>query len=170
MNLNPQTQGNTAAQTLKDFTPPKGGSLTCPSPPTVSDIPVVANEDKFYCKDANGYAYLYCVDLDSQPNNVAPYCTKGDYIVQGFRSWSDASDDKGELGYMLGIRVYRADAMTVNSTLKTTVDTQGKSRKLAAYTGGAGDRTTPLVEMTTVIRTEKTTYETLKKRLGVKSD
>jgi prepilin-type N-terminal cleavage/methylation domain-containing protein len=165
MNLNQQT--NTGSQTLKDFTAPKGGSwpLDCPNPPSISDIPTVENVDKFYCKDANGYAYLYCVDLDSKPNNAD--CTKGDYIVQGFRSFSDLND-KGELGYMLGLRVYRADAMTFNGTLQTTVGRGNK--KVAAYTGGAGDRTAPLVEMTTAIRTDKTTYETLKKRLGVKSD
>jgi hypothetical protein len=60
--------------------------------------------------------------------------------------------------------------MYLNEVLKTTVNSQGKSRKLATYTGGAGDLRTPLVETTTQIRTPQTTYESLKERLGVKSD
>jgi prepilin-type N-terminal cleavage/methylation domain-containing protein len=171
-NLNPTQTLNTAPSSLQGFTVPKGGSsFTCPSPgaqtlitPVGTNADVIANANNFYCKDANGYPYLYCVDLDRDAG-----CTKGDYIVQGFRSFTDLNDT-GANGYMLGIRVYRADAMSINGDLKkTTVDSQGKSRKLATFTGGAGDRAAPLVETTTQIRTAQTTYDSLKQRLGVKS-
>jgi len=172
MNLNPAQTSSTAPSSLQGFAPPKGGSsFTCPSPgaattitPVATNADVVANANNFYCKDANGYPYLYCVDLDREAG-----CTKGDYIVQGFRSFTDLNDT-GVNGYMLGIRVYRADAMSINGNLRTTVDSQGKSRKMATYTGGAGDRTAPLVETTAQIRTDQTSYESLKDRLGVKSD
>lgn len=166
-----QDQTNWKSKNLLDgFEPPKGGALTPPTPATAGVTPTAEN---VYYKDANGYAYLYCVDLDRDAG-----CTKGDYVVQGFRSFRpspsnpaapDPSDD-GSLGYMLGIRVYRADAMYLNEVLKTTVDSQGNSRKLATYTGGAGDLRTPLVETTTQIRTPNTSYESLKERLCVKSD
>src|ERR687885_529984 len=172
------TQNPSQTNLLKTFTAPKGGSLTCPSPPAATVEPTVDNVAQFYCKDANEYPYLYCIDLDRESNTTLPYCTNGDYIVQGFRSFLPSTtnpalpdpSDKGQLGYMLGIRVYRADAMSINGNLKTTVDSQGKSRKMATYTGGAGDRTAPLVETTAQIRTDQTSYESLKDRLGVKSD
>ena len=155
---------------LDGFDPPKG-PLTRPTAVTPGVTPTAEN---VYYKDANGIPYLYCVDLDREAG-----CTKGDYVVQGFRSFLPSASnpaqpdplDKGQLGYMLGIRVYRADAMYLNEVLKTTpVDSKGNSRKLATYTGGAGDLRTPLVETTTQIRTPDTSYESLRQRLCVKSD
>lgn len=160
---------------LDGYPAPQGGRLTCPSTPApVGTQPIRANLAQFYCKDAssNPDPELYCVEFDRDAG-----CTKGDYIVQGFRSFlpnstnpalPDTSDVEGTQGYMLGVRVYRQDAMTFNGALQTTVARGNK--KVAAYTGGAGDRTAPLVEMTTAIRTDKTTYDSLKQRLGVKSD
>jgi prepilin-type N-terminal cleavage/methylation domain-containing protein len=159
---------------LNSFTPPRGGVLTCPTPPTPATLLTPVN---YYCKDAKGYPYLYCVDLDDKPN-LDGNCTRGDYLVQGFRSFipmvgnpsePDPSDN-GSLGYTLGIRVYRADAMNINGDLKTTVDPQdpqGRSRKVATFTGGAGDRSAPLVETTTEIRPAQSSYESLKQRLGL---
>ena len=158
---------------LNSYDAPRGGSLICPSTPApVGTQPTRANLELFYCKDANSRPELYCVEFDRDAG-----CTKGDYLVQGFRSFlpssanpaePDVSDVEGTQGYMLGVRVYRQDAMTFNGALQTTVARGNK--KVAAYTGGAGDRTAPLVEMTTAIRTDKTTYDSLKQRLGVKSD
>jgi prepilin-type N-terminal cleavage/methylation domain-containing protein len=168
------TQNPSQTNLLTTFPAPKGtgGALTPPTPAGAGVTPTVEN---VYYKDGNNYplGYLYCVDLDRDAE-----CTKGDYVVQGFRSFrpkpSNPAEpdplDKGELGYMLGIRVYRADAMYLNEVLKTTVNSQGKSRKLAAYTGGAGDLRSPLVETTTQIRTAQTSYESLRQRLGVQSD
>jgi prepilin-type N-terminal cleavage/methylation domain-containing protein len=166
------TQNPSQTNLLTTFPAPKGkgGALI---PPTSAGAGVTPTAENVYYKDGNDYPYLYCVDLDREAG-----CTKGDYVVQGFRSFLPSASnpalpdpsDKGQLGYMLGIRVYRADAMSINGNLKTTVDSQGKSRKMATYTGGAGDRTAPLVETTAQIRTDQTSYESLKDRLGVKSD
>lgn len=169
------TQNPSQTNLLTTFPAPKGtgGALTPPPPAPAGVTPTAEN---VYYKDGNNYplGYLYCVDLDRDAG-----CTKGDYVVQGFRSFrpnpsnptEPDESDKGQLGYMLGIRVYRADAMYLNEVLKTTpVDSKGNSRKLAAYTGGAGDLRTPLVETTTQIRTAGTTYDSLKQRLGVQSD
>ena len=162
-----QDQTNWFNKNLLDgYAAPQGVSnWSCQLVPlTVGNTPSAEN---FYCKDAANKPELYCVDLDRDAG-----CTKGDYLVQGFRSFlpsssnanlPDPSDD-GSRGYMLGIRVYRADAMTINGPLQTTV---GRGKRVATHTGGVGDRTAPFVEMTTEIRTDKTTYDSLKQRLGV---
>ncbi|MEW6491351.1 MAG: hormogonium polysaccharide secretion pseudopilin HpsB [Cyanobacteriota bacterium] len=170
------TQNPSNANLLNTFAAPQGGALTCPPPLAAGDQPTVTN---VYCKDNSGYQFgtLYCVDLDREAG-----CTKGDFVVQGFRSFTadptnpaqpNLSDD-GSQGYLLGIRVYRADAiMSLNGPFKTSGNSQtvpGKARKAATFTGGVGDRAAPLVETTTTIRTGQTTYETLRERLGVESD
>jgi prepilin-type N-terminal cleavage/methylation domain-containing protein len=163
-----QDQTNWFNKNLLDGYPaPQGASnWSCQLDTLVAGAtPTAAN---FYCKDAANKPELYCVELDRDAG-----CTKGDYLVQGFRSFipsssnanlPDPSDD-GSRGYMLGIRVYRADAMTINGPLQTTVS---RGKKVATHTGGVGERIAPLVETTTEIRTDKTTYDSLKQRLGVK--
>lgn len=158
---------NSPNQKLLDGYPaPQGVSnWSCQLDPLVAGAtPTAAN---FYCKEANNRPELYCVDLDRDAG-----CTKGDYLVQGFRSFLPSSSnanlpdpsDNGSRGYMLGIRVYRADGMTVGGPLQTTIS---RGKRVATHTGGVGDRTAPLVETTTEIRTNNTTYDSLKQRLGV---
>jgi prepilin-type N-terminal cleavage/methylation domain-containing protein len=144
---------------LNGYPAPQGASSwSCQLTPLAAGAtPTAAN---FYCKDAANKPELYCVDFDRDAG-----CTKGDYLVQGFRSFYPDTSDDGTRGYLLGIRVYRADAMTINGRLQTTVARGGK--RVATHTGGVGDRTAPLVEMTTEIRTKQTTYDSLKQRLGV---
>lgn len=101
-------------------------------------------------------ATLYCVDNDGGG------CTSGstkDYIVQAFRSVkagtttpsvADPTDD-GRGGYVLGVRVYRADGFDGVATLQTTNLTPG-NKKVATYTGGKGNQFAPLAELTTEIR------------------
>lgn len=119
-----------------------------------------------YCLDGSGTTYLVLADLDSKRGQ-----SKGDFIVQPFRSAIDASED-GSRGYLLGVRVYRADAFDGSVTLKTTAENDG--RRAATYTmGGIGDRSVPVIEMTTAIRPAPaggaSNYNSLKERLGVKS-
>jgi type II secretory pathway pseudopilin PulG len=98
-------------------------------------------------------ASLYCVDNDGGG------CTSGsskDYIVQAFRSVQATApnlrdpDDDGSGGYVLGVRVYRADAFDGATTLQTTLENNGK--KVATYAGGKGNQFAPLAEFTTEIR------------------
>lgn len=96
---------------------------------------------------------LYCVDNDGGG------CTSSsnkDYIVQAFRSVKatapntrDPADD-GSGGYVLGVRVYRADGFDGATPLQTTRENNGK--KVATYTGGKGNQFAPLAEFTTEVR------------------
>ena len=129
-----------------------------------------------YCLDGAGRTYLFLVDLDKTPG-----LSKGDFIVQAFRSVTpDPADatqkqpnlaDNGDQGYLMGVRVYRADAFNGNVVLKTTAD----PRRSTAAAGGVGDRRVPVVQMTTAIRPAASAdggagnYNSLKQRLGIKT-
>ena len=79
-------------------------------------------------------------------------------IVQAFRSVNSTSTDATR-GYLLGVRVYRANGFSDSSPLT-------KGKKQATFTGGLGDRKAPLVELTTEIVSGTTTLQNLCDRLG----
>jgi prepilin-type N-terminal cleavage/methylation domain-containing protein len=127
------------------------------------------NPNNSYCQTPAGTAVVYCIGLDDTPG-----CSSGssrDFIIQPFRSVvpdasgaaPDLSDD-GSKGYLLGVRVYRADALDGSITLQTAKPVNNV--RAAAYTGGAGNRSLPLVEMTTEIRGGRTGYSSFCDRLG----
>jgi len=125
------------------------------------------NPNNFYCQTSTG-TQVYCIGLDDTAG-----CSSGssrDFIIQPFRSVvPDASgaapdlSDNGSKGYLLGVRVYRADALDGIITLQTARPVNNV--RAAAYTGGAGNRSLPVVEMTTEIRAG-TDYSSLCERLG----
>jgi prepilin-type N-terminal cleavage/methylation domain-containing protein len=102
---------------------------------------------------------LYCIDGDNSGD-----CTNSsskDLIIQAFRT---GTKDDDKQGYGMALRVYRADAfqgseaLLKNSATKTTQASFGI--KL-----GVGARKTPLVEMTTEVVTQNTTFRDLCSRL-----
>lgn len=125
-----------------------------------------------YCPDATTSTWLYCVDKDG--TNECNSRSVKDFVVQAFRSRSttaptDPTDptyaQDANKGYILGIRVYRADALGINGQLNATpVDT--RARRQLAYAGGGGDRSSPLLEFTTEIRGSGTDWKSLCERLG----
>ncbi|MEQ8998312.1 MAG: hormogonium polysaccharide secretion pseudopilin HpsB [Coleofasciculus sp. B1-GNL1-01] len=100
-----------------------------------------------YCSDDPNTG-LYCVDRDESggcENNSAK-----DMIVQAFRSvYEDGNGDvvnDSEKGYLLGIRVYRADGFQNDGNLET-----GQTQ-LASTSGlRVSDRKDPLFKLTTEI-------------------
>jgi type II secretory pathway pseudopilin PulG len=97
--------------------------------------------------DRETYQSLYCVNLDGGGCASNSRSSKN-MIVQAFRIASSATDT-GSGGYVMGVRVYRLDVFDgSNTVLKKTQET---SRRTATYTAGVGDRTSPLVELTTEI-------------------
>jgi len=114
-----------------------------------------------YCQNSSTTTpSLYCIDLDSGG------CSSGspkDLVVQAFRSITSASTDSNQ-GYLLGVRVYRADAFNDNVPLNQP--NNGTLPTQATFTGGLGNRKVPLVEMTTEIVTTGTNYGNLCSRLG----
>lgn len=160
------------------FNPQRDNFAQAAAPPvgslTTSNCPVRAIRDDPYCTNTRNLS-LYCVDLDG--NGCSSNSNK-DLVVQAFRSISGAGDD-GTKGYLLGVRVYRADAFQDSKPLKTTLDTTTPGTtggttgvKTATYAGGTGARYTPLVEMTTEISpaanasTPEAPYQQLCDRLG----
>lgn len=103
---------------------------------------------------------LYCIDLDGDGCSSNSF---RDLIVQAFRSVTPSSTDANK-GYLLGVRVYRADAFS-DSTPLIISDPENK-RTQASFTGGLGNRKAPLVEMTTEIVSKKATFKDFCDRLG----
>ncbi len=129
----------------------------------------------FYCRNTANIS-LYCVDTDN--DSKCTNTSSKDLIVQAFRSTLAAPNaptqpldpnDDGSKGYLLGVRVYRADAFDGNALESTKNRLDAGGNKVAAVAGGTGDRYAPLVEMTTEVRgtgTSSDAYEALCKRLG----
>lgn len=131
-----------------------------------------------YCVDPvrprafGGAVSLYCADMDGDGKCTAASAT--DLIVQAYRSTpaapgtpnqpADPNDD-GSGGFLLGVRVYRASSFDGNIQLQKMSDLG--VQKASTYAGGGGDRTSPLVEMTTEIegRSAKN-YDAFCNRLG----
>lgn len=117
-----------------DFPAPNSGSLTCDK-----DTHVCNNSPSLYCVPAN-------------PGNVCTVNSVSDMVVQasGYNQTATGAANDYQRGYLLRVRVYRADAFK-ESKLKTLAKDQAKAQ---TFTGGLGDRTSPLAEMTTEIPTE----------------
>lgn len=132
----------------------------CPLP---TGTPVPANApNNGYCQDDTTVS-LYCVDLDTGGCSAN---SNQDMIVQAFRSvYTDAITGARvtdtEEGYLLGVRVYRAQAFDGTRTL-------AKGETESAVTGGTGLKPiqAPLLETTTEIVEGGTTYQDFCDRLS----
>jgi prepilin-type N-terminal cleavage/methylation domain-containing protein len=96
-----------------------------------------------------GYTTLYCVDMDGS-GDCNPSSTK-DFYVQG--AWlndkATTASDVTSKGYELLVRVYRADSFASGAPgLKPNPKSATKQSVVGS---GLGDRTMPVVEMTTQI-------------------
>ncbi|OCQ91429.1 N-terminal cleavage protein [Oscillatoriales cyanobacterium USR001] len=114
-----------------------------------------------YCQTP---ASLYCVNLDDtagcSSNSVK------DMIIQAYRSIPDAATTDPRQGYLLGVRVYRAGAFKSGVTLVADPQAQQQS----TITGGIGNISVPVVQMTTEIGTSsgasKSGFQNLCDRVG----
>jgi prepilin-type N-terminal cleavage/methylation domain-containing protein len=137
---------------FSQVTGPGAIALTCPDATPQATGTVSAQSD--YCYNApptapsNTYQSLYCVNLDGKGCAGSNNRSSKNMIVQAFRSATSATDT-GSGGYILGVRVYRLDSFDGSGT--TLQKTQQTNKRMATFTGGAGDRTSPLVELTTEI-------------------
>lgn len=165
--------------------PPAGSALASSCKPPTTAPTALKAENYPYCNNpkepadaptssaaGSSAVSLYCIDRDGDPG-----CTRGsnaDLIVQAYRSSTvnaaeltktiklknDVSEDDGmRNGYLLGIRVYRADAFSDTTALKA-------NSVQKAY-GATWDRKAPLVEMVTEISgTGDGTFDSLCQRVG----
>ncbi|MDJ0795841.1 MAG: hormogonium polysaccharide secretion pseudopilin HpsB [Calothrix sp. MO_167.B12] len=126
---------------LNAFPAPAVGTLTC-------------STDNAYCSAPT--ANLFCIDGDNDGSGCTLSSGK-DFIVQAFR-YNTASTD-ATTGYLLGVRVYRADGFRNDGNLTKAPTKQG------TVTGGLGDRKAPLVEITTEISSQTDSFNELCDRL-----
>ncbi len=98
-----------------------------------------------------GTTGLYCVNLDDTPD--CQTSSSKDFFVQG--AWQVPSSvtltpagNPTSVGYELMVRVYRADSFAPGAPGLNPTPWLGKKQSVV---GGLGDRTMPVVEMTTQI-------------------
>jgi prepilin-type N-terminal cleavage/methylation domain-containing protein len=169
--INPTTTRDFSSQrsALADAAPPPSASgLTCPN--TTTGYP--------YCSNSATAPYsLYCIDNDGdgQCTDRSPK----DFVVQAFRSVTatpaNATEEQAQIdkGYLLGVRVYRADAFRDATALMSSAGCTGavstctnNQKKQGTVTGGLGQRKAPLVVLTTEIVTDVTKFRDLCDRFG----
>ncbi|BAY30999.1 hypothetical protein NIES2107_28470 [Nostoc carneum NIES-2107] len=119
---------------------PATGSLTCGTKSSPCTVPATN---------------LYCVSVD---DNDCTTTNANNFVIQAFR-YNKVSTASADQGYQLGIRVYRANGFSSDGG-----DLKKAPNKQATFTGGLGDRKTPLVEMTTEI-TKGVTFSDFCQRL-----
>lgn len=166
--VNTTTQVFTSQRNTLAAVPAPGSAsgLTCPS--TTVGYP--------YCTNTTT-ASLYCIDGDGDSQCTATNAK--DFVVQAFRSVSRATatpaEKEAELnkGYILSLRVYRADAFRdTNPIAKSagcvgnTSSTCTSNQKQSTFTGGLGQRKAPLVELTTEVVTDATKFRDFCSRFG----
>lgn len=148
----PPNRFNPQRGTFSDAAVPSG-TLNCPT--NTTGYPYCSNSST----PSTTVLSLYCNDLDGGGCTSA---SNKDLIVQAFRSATPTSTDANK-GYVLGLRVYRSDAFSDNTALRTQKQVGSKQ---STFTGGLGNRKAPLVEMTTEISTQNTKFTDLCDRLG----
>ena len=88
---------------------------------------------------------LYCVDMDG--GDCAPSSNKDFYVQGAWKNQNVTTGDPTSKGYQLLVRVYRADSFAPGVVLKAPKD----EPKQSVVGSGLGDKTMPVVEMSTEI-------------------
>jgi prepilin-type N-terminal cleavage/methylation domain-containing protein len=127
------------------------GAILPPPADEPKGFPIRAETDENVAEDPapGDPKTLYCVDIDGS-GDCAPTSTKDFYVqgVWGNRSALRSLQDPTTIGYELMVRVYRADSFDSGVTLKQKPQNE---KKQSVVGSGLGDRTMPVVEMTTQI-------------------
>jgi prepilin-type N-terminal cleavage/methylation domain-containing protein len=113
---------------------------------------------------------LFCVDEDGKIQN--PDCStsinKNKFFIQATKV--RVKNSQLNDGYRLAVRVYRKEAFDTSVALEASdadnTDENKKKITQKAFTGGLGSIKRPLVEMTSDIASDTTTFRSLCSRLG----
>lgn len=163
--VDPDTAARQYVSKRGDFAQVVGPSGTLPActPPTTPD----PNNPYPYCQNDAALS-LYCVDQDDTPG--CSNTSTQDLIVQAIRSTTvdpalgvAANDDAK--GYVMSVRIYRADGFD-GTPLQPTAGQTNLGQKQSTFTGGLGDRKSPLYESTTEITGQGTTFQDFCTRFG----
>ncbi|MBW4488216.1 MAG: hormogonium polysaccharide secretion pseudopilin HpsB [Trichocoleus desertorum ATA4-8-CV12] len=153
----------------------RSGSITPPPPANVAIDPNIATFNSYaaptpsalacannnYCTTPAPTAGLYC--FDGNADNVCQNNKPNDLIIQAVRYNSTSVD--AARGYLLGVRVYRADAFRdTNTILRSDTSASGR-RAQQTFRGTLGQRKSPIIELTTEVRASAS-YDNFCQRLG----
>lgn len=120
-------------------TPLDLSAFSTTSAPATSDLAGDCTFRNSYCTNNS----LYCVNLDETPGCQAN--SVRDMVVQGYRSVNPTSDAP-TLGYLLGVRVYRADSFK-----QDVIIANPPTRQQSSLSSGLGNPSLPVTIMTTEI-------------------
>lgn len=199
----PNTRNQNRSQFLDNFAnvPPPGVNEARNALQTPLCRPNAADPNSIYPYCVNSPTIsLYCVDLDqpnpNDPNARPPGCAphNGEYsfnsfIIQAFRSTTrtDASSPlyssldatarqrDAEKGYLVSLRVYRADALRDDTPLQSarnnrpgTANANSNRGKQNPFGTGLNVRKAPLIEISTevAVQGQESQYSNLCTRLG----
>lgn len=129
---------------VNDRDAPTGGSLSCDNQTNL-------------CNNST----LYCVDFDGGGcSNTSPV----DMVVQGLAYHPFPTSTSTKSSYVLGVRVYRATSFASGVTL--TKPTPNKSVD-SLTTNALGNRSLPLVQMSTEVLPKDATFDDIKLRVNI---
>ena len=132
--------------TFTNYAAPTPSALTC------------ANND--YCTTPPTTAGLYC--FDGNADNICQNNKPNDLIIQAVRYNSTSLD--ATRGYLLGVRVYRADAFKADGNILRSTATAPKKSQ-STFSGTLGPRKAPIIELTTEVKASAS-YDNFCQRLG----
>ena len=147
------------ANAIKERAPKQTAITTAPA---TGDLTSDCTSKDGYCTTTD--KKLYCINLDADPAKTGCQTDSPvDMVVQPIiTKVTDAT--KPEKGYGMQVRVYRANSFAPGITLKTPTDSDPlKSDSLT--TNALGNRSLPLIMMTTEVLPSGATFEDLQKRL-----
>lgn len=142
---------------IVDNSPPNyiGGPLDDAPAPTSGNLDCNSN---LYCTTPpQTNSNLFCVNGDDTPGCSTDSLT--DMIVQGVRRYGNISE-----GYVLGVRVYRADAF--EETTLCGPQTQSCPTEQSTITNAIGNRRLPVLQLTTEIAPTQRSFQNLCDRLA----
>lgn len=142
---------------LMGLAAPAANSLNCASR---TQTKVTAGDNgRGYCTapSPNTQSAVYCVDGDN--DNVCTAGSTRDFVVQAAGVQQEIAgltdnSERAQRGYLLGIRVYRADGFGNGEVLTTTEPAK-------SFAGGLGDRQAPMLITITEVIGSNTTYQNL---------
>ncbi|MBP0018244.1 MAG: hormogonium polysaccharide secretion pseudopilin HpsB [Cyanobacteria bacterium SBLK] len=154
--LNNPTDKKAYTDYLTGLPAPASNTLTC-NARTQATLAVGDTGSGYCTAPAPGtQSAVYCVDGDNDNT-----CTAGsmrDFVVQAAGVQKDTglvdNSERAKRGYLLGIRVYRADGFGDADQLKT-------QEPAKSFAGGLGDKKAPMLITITEVIGSDTTYQNL---------
>lgn len=163
--INTATASDQIIEKLKNIPAPIENTLDCnASSQYCAEPPIPSNpvsDYQLYCVDGNGGG---CTNDNFKDMIVQAFGVNTDTTSSTSLSPQEVNQERAEQGYHVGIRVYRADAFG-----STTLEKSDGERE-STFTGGTGlkPQQQPLIELTTEIVPEGTTYTDFCSRVGCK--